>query len=72
MSIIFHVIYLEVTRYISSGGMYDTNTTLLQFDETFGGFMMLYLSFLFIVVLSVVVLSILLLIDNRKNRRYLS
>lgn len=72
MSIIFHVIYLEVTRYVSSGGMYDANTTLLQFDETFGGFMMLYLSFLFIVVLSVVVLSILLLIDNRKNRRYLS
>ncbi len=68
MSIIFHIVYLEVARYISMGGMYNPDVALLEFDETFGGFMTLYLSFLFIVVLSVVVLSVLLLIDKRKNK----
>lgn len=68
MSIIFHIVYLEVARYISLGGMYDPDVALLEFDETFGGFMSLYLSFLFIVVFSVVVLSVLLLIDKRKNK----
>ncbi|OCA86201.1 CPBP family intramembrane metalloprotease [Pradoshia sp. D12] len=67
MSMIFHVVYLEVARYISMGGMYDQDVALLIFDETFSGFMTLYLSFLFIVVFSVVVLSFLLLIDKRKN-----
>ncbi len=69
MSIIFHVVYLEVARYISSGGMYDPDAALLKFDEVFGGFMNLYLSFLFIVVFSVAILSVLLLIDKRKNKR---
>lgn len=68
MSIIFHIVYLEVARYISMGGIYDPDVALLEFDEKFGGFMTLYLSFLFIVVFSVVVLSVLLLIDKRKNR----
>lgn len=67
MSILFHIVYLEVARYISMGGMYNPDVALLEFDETFGGFMTLYLSFLFIVILSVVVLSVLLLIDKRKN-----
>ena len=67
MSILFHIVYLEVARYISMGGMYNPNVALLEFDETFGGFMTLYLSFLFIVILSVVVLSVLLLIDKRKS-----
>lgn len=65
-SIIFHIVYLEVARYISMGGMYDPGVALLEFDEPFAGFMTLYLSFLFIVVFSMVVLSVLLLID--KNR----
>jgi len=68
MNIIFHIAYLEVARYISMGGVYDPNVALLEFDETFEGFMTLYLSFLFIVVFSVVVLSVLLLIDKRKNK----
>ncbi|MGF7087761.1 membrane protease YdiL (CAAX protease family) [Kroppenstedtia sanguinis] len=68
MSIIFHIVYLEVARYISMGGIYNPDVALLEFDEKFGGFMTLYLSFLFIVVFSVVVLSVLLLIDKRKNR----
>ncbi|WP_445480217.1 CPBP family glutamic-type intramembrane protease [Lysinibacillus irui] len=67
MSILFHIVYLEVARYISMGGMYNPDVALLEFDETFGGFMTLYLSFLFIVILSVVVLSVLLLIDKRKS-----
>ncbi len=67
MSILFHIVYLEVARYISMGGMYNPDVALLEFDETFGGFMTLYLSFLFIVKLSVVVLSVLLLIDKRKS-----
>lgn len=67
MSIIFHVVYLEVARYISMGGIYDPNVALLEFDEIFGGFMTLYLSFLFLVVLSVIVLSVLLLMDKRKK-----
>ncbi len=67
MSMIFHVVYLEVARYISMGGIYDPNVALLEFDEIFGGFMTLYLSFLFIVVLSVIVLSVLLLMDKRKK-----
>ena len=67
MSIIFHMVYLEVTRYISMGGIYNPDVALLEFDEAFGGFMTLYLSFLFIVVLSVVVLSVLILIDKRKK-----
>lgn len=67
MSIIFHIVYLEVARYISMGGMYNRDVALLEFDETFGGFMTLYLSFLFIVVFSVVVLSVLLLMDKRKK-----
>ncbi|MFD1207126.1 type II CAAX prenyl endopeptidase Rce1 family protein [Sporosarcina contaminans] len=71
MSIIFHIVYLEVARYISIGGMYDSDVALLKFDEAFGGFMTLYLSFLFIVILSVVVLSVLLLIDKRKNKEVL-
>lgn len=68
MSIIFHIIYLEVTRYISMGGVYDPDVALLKFDETFEGFMSLYLSFLFMVIFSVVLLTILLLIDKRKNK----
>lgn len=68
MNIIFHVIYLEVARYISSGGIYEPDVTLLVFDETFGGFMSLYLSFLFILIFSIVVLLILLLMDKRKNK----
>lgn len=67
MSILFHIVYLEVARYISMGGMYNPDVALLEFDETFGGFMTLYLSFLIIVILSVVVLSVLLLIDKRKS-----
>lgn len=67
MSILFHLVYLEVARYISMGGMYNPDVALLEFDETFGGFMTLYLSFLFIVIFSVVVLSVLLLIDKRKS-----
>ena len=68
MNIIFHVIYLEVARYISSGGIYESDIALLVFDETFGGFMTLYLSFLFILLFSIVVLSILLLMDKRKSK----
>ena len=68
MNIMFHVIYLEVARYISLGGIYEPDVTLLVFDETFGGFMSLYLSFLFILIFSIVVLSILLLMDKRKNK----
>nr|WP_285874171.1 CPBP family intramembrane glutamic endopeptidase [Halalkalibacter oceani] len=67
-SISFHVVYLEVARYISSGGLYDQGLTLLEFDETFTGFLTLYLSFLFIVILSIVVLSVLLLVERRKRR----
>src|SRR5690625_1164501 len=66
MSIIFHIVYLEVVRYISLGGTYESGVALLEFDETFEGFMSLYLSFLFIVILSVVVLSVLILNDKRK------
>lgn len=68
MGIIFHVVYLEVTRYISMGGQYNPDVALLEFDEVIGGFMSLYLSFLLILVLSVVVLSVLLLIDKRKSK----
>ncbi|QNK89257.1 type II CAAX endopeptidase family protein [Sporosarcina sp. FSL K6-1540] len=69
MNIIFHLVYLEVARYISLGGIYESGVALLEFDETFEGFMSLYLSFLFIVILSVVVLSVLILNDKRKIRR---
>ena len=72
VSIIFHVVYLEVTRYISMGGIYNPDVALLEFDETFGGFMTLYLSFLFIVILSVVVLSVLLLIDKKRSHKKLN
>ncbi|MEK3800614.1 CPBP family intramembrane glutamic endopeptidase [Peribacillus sp. FSL H8-0477] len=68
MNIIFHIVYLEVARYISLGGIYESGVALLEFDETFEGFMSLYLSFLFIVILSVVVLSVLILNDKRKIR----
>lgn len=68
MSIIFHLVYLEVVRYISMGGIYNPDVALIEFDEAFEGFMTLYLSFLFIVVFSVVVLSLLLLIESRKNK----
>ncbi|WP_042470544.1 CPBP family intramembrane glutamic endopeptidase [Bacillus ndiopicus] len=68
MNIIFHVIYLEVARYISVGGMYASDVALLVFDETFEGFMLLYLSFMFIVILSVVVLSVLVFIDKRGGK----
>jgi len=72
MNILFHMVYLEVTRYISLGGTYESGVALLEFDETFEGFMSLYLSFLFIVILSVVVLSILILNDKRKIRHNIS
>jgi len=70
MNIIFHIIYLEVVRYISLGGAYESGVALLKFDEAFEGFMSLYLSFLFIVILSIVVLSVLILNDKkiRQNR----
>ncbi|MDN7226741.1 type II CAAX endopeptidase family protein [Planococcus sp. N064] len=67
MSMAFHIIYLEVTRFISMGGIYVPDIALMEFDESFEGFMSLYLSFLFIVVISVMVLIILLLIDKRTN-----
>ena len=66
MNIIFHIVYLEVVRYISLGSAYESGIALLEFDETFEGFMSLYLSFLFIVILSIVVLSVLILNDRRK------
>src|SRR5690625_1422511 len=66
MNIMFHIVYLEVVRYISLGGAYESGVALLEFDETFEGFMSLYLSFLFIVILSIVVLSGLILNDKRK------
>jgi len=66
MNIIFHIVYLEVVRYISLGGAYESGVVLLEFDETFEGFMSLYLSFLFIVIFSIVVLSVLILNDKRK------
>src|SRR5699024_10135359 len=68
MSIIFHLIYLEVTRYIALVGVYESEVALLEFDETFEGFMSLYLSFLFMIILSIVVLSVLILNDKRKTR----
>src|SRR5699024_10103970 len=68
MSIIFHIVYLEVARYISLGGTYESGVALIEFDETFEGFMSLYLSFLFIVIFSIVVLSFLILNDRRKMR----
>src|SRR5699024_8541925 len=66
MNIIFHIVYLEVVRYISLGGAYESGVALLDFDETFDGFMSLYLSFLFIVILSIVVLSGVILNEKRK------
>lgn len=69
MNILFHIVYLEVTRYISLGGTYESGVALLEFDEVFEGFMSLYLSFLFIIILSIVVLSVLILNDKRKTRR---
>ncbi|GIN71640.1 hypothetical protein J14TS2_21150 [Bacillus sp. J14TS2] len=68
MNIIFHIVYLEVARYISLGGTYESDVALLEFDETFEGFMSLYLSFLFIVIFSIMVLSFLILNDRRKMR----
>ena len=68
MNIIFHIVYLEVARYISLGGTYESGVALIEFDETFEGFMSLYLSFLFIVIFSIVVLSFLILNDRRKMR----
>src|SRR5690625_2181373 len=68
MNIIFHIVYLEVVRYISLGGAYESGVALLDFDETFEGFMSLYLSFLFIVIFSIVVLSFFILNDRRKMR----
>lgn len=68
MSIVFHIVYLEVVRYISMGGVYEKGVALLEFDETVEGSMTLYLSFLFMVVISVVMLSILILIDKRKKK----
>ena len=47
MSMAFHIIYLEVTRFISMGGIYVPDIALIEFDESFEGFMSLYLSFLF-------------------------
>lgn len=67
MNILFHIIYLEVARYISMGNTYEPDIALLVFDEAVGGFMLLYLSFLFILLFSIVVLAILLLIDKRKH-----
>ena len=60
INIMFHMIYLEVARYISMGGIYEPDVALLVFDETFEGFMTLYLSFPFILLFSIVVLSIFL------------
>lgn len=67
MSIYYHLMYLEIARYISGGGMYDPDVALLAFDEVFGGFMTLYLSFLFMVLLSIAVLTVLLLIDKKRK-----
>ncbi len=64
-NILFHIVYLEVVRYISLGGVYESDVALLEFDETFEGFMSLYLSFLFIIVLSIVMLSVLILTDKK-------
>ena len=64
-NILFHIVYLEAVRYISLGGVYESDVALLEFDETFEGFMPLYLSFLFIIVLSIVMLSVLILTDKK-------
>lgn len=68
MSIYYHLMYLEIARYISGGGVYDPDAALLEFDEVFGGFMKLYLSFLFMVLLSIAVLSVLIIIDKKRSR----
>lgn len=68
MSIYYHLMYLEIARYISGGGVYDPDAALLEFDEIFGGFMTLYLSFLFMVLLSIAVLTVLIIIDKKRSR----
>ncbi len=68
MNIIFHIVYLEVARYISLGGKYEAGVSLIEFDKMFEGFMSLYLSFLFNVILSIVVLSGLILDDRKKSK----
>src|SRR5690625_3129005 len=64
INIIFHIVYLEVARYISLGGTYESGVALLEFDETFEGLMSLYLSFMFIVIFNIVVLLYLILYDR--------
>src|SRR5690625_1948920 len=66
MNIIFHIVYLEVARYISLGGTYESGVALLEFDETFEGFMSLFLFIVIFSIVSILVLSVLILNDKRK------
>src|SRR5690625_2288353 len=68
-SILFHLVYLEATRYIAMGGVYDPEMALITFEESVEGMMTVYLSFLYIIILSIVILSILIFIDRKRKNK---
>lgn len=67
MSIIFHLIYLETARFIS-GATSTGREGLIVFDELFPGALIIYLSFLFVVMGSLICFSILVFRLSKLNR----
>src|SRR5699024_8211706 len=67
MSIIFHLIYLETARFIS-GATSTGKEGLIVFDELFPGALIIYLSFLFVVMGSLICFSILVFRLSKLNR----
>lgn len=67
-NIIFHLIYLETTRFIALNGAYN-GKSLITFNESSNGIMVIYLSFLIAVLFSIFIISILLIVNKYKQRR---
>ena len=66
MSIIFHLIYLETARFIS-GASNTQGEGLIVYDELFPGALVIYLSFLFLVLGSLACFSILVFRLRKHN-----
>src|SRR5699024_351494 len=67
MSIVFRLIYLETARFIS-GATSTGREGLIVFDELFPGALIIYLSFLFVVMGSLICFSILVFRLSKLNR----
>ncbi|WP_239724045.1 CPBP family intramembrane glutamic endopeptidase [Mammaliicoccus sp. A-M4] len=68
VNILFHLVYLGVTRYIASNGTNPKYPNLISFKEDIPGIMVIYLSFGWVIIGSILILSILALVKRKSSK----